>query len=172
VHRRISCQKCHWRAVSVRGRPRAAFDSCRPEATNPCALASIFLEMDKTVCGWKFPEPALVKYAADELGFPYHRERTPKSRSTPPIFFGVLMSQPVSSAHDMCLLEPLLDGHDLERLLGLSDRTIRRMVSTGLLPAPIRFGRTRRWRLADIKQVLGAAPATASEPTCSVSISK
>jgi excisionase family DNA binding protein len=82
------------------------------------------------------------------------------------------MSQPLPSTNDMCSLDPLLDGHDLERLLGLSDRTIRRMVSTGLLPAPIRFGRTRRWRLADIKQVLGAAPATQSGPIRSMDISK
>jgi excisionase family DNA binding protein len=68
------------------------------------------------------------------------------------------MSQPVSSTHDMCSLEPLLDGHDLERLLGLSDRTVRRMIANGLLPAPIRLGRTRRWRLADIRQVLERRP--------------
>jgi excisionase family DNA binding protein len=33
---------------------------------------------------------------------------------------------------------------------GISDSTVERWLKSGRLPQPVRFGRSRRWRLADL----------------------
>lgn len=38
-----------------------------------------------------------------------------------------------------------LNLRELSRLLGCSDRHVLRLVERGLLPAPVYFGRLRRW---------------------------
>lgn len=44
----------------------------------------------------------------------------------------------------------LMRDDDLAKLLGVSKRTIWRMLSAGLIPSPIRLGGSTRWRLAEI----------------------
>lgn len=44
----------------------------------------------------------------------------------------------------------LLRPERLADLIGCSARTLRRMVADGAVPPPLRLGRLRRWREADI----------------------
>lgn len=53
-------------------------------------------------------------------------------------------TQPISPS------KMLLSVNDVARLVGVSVRTVRRMLSAGLLPAEIRLNRTIRWRFYDI----------------------
>jgi predicted DNA-binding transcriptional regulator AlpA len=41
---------------------------------------------------------------------------------------------------------------DMRARYGISDATVDRWVAKGRLPQPVRFGRTRRWRVADIER--------------------
>jgi hypothetical protein len=52
------------------------------------------------------------------------------------------------------LLEPLLTVADLERLLRVDRRTVRRLWQRGLLPRPIKVGGGNRWRRRDIEPLL------------------
>jgi excisionase family DNA binding protein len=45
----------------------------------------------------------------------------------------------------------LLTSEDLPRLLGISERTLWRLLSGGRVPEPVRIGRSTRWRLAEVK---------------------
>jgi len=57
---------------------------------------------------------------------------------------------------------PLLTSNDLQRLLRVGDRTLRRWVDAGRLPAPVRLGRARRWQADVIRDWLSLlAPARA-----------
>lgn len=48
---------------------------------------------------------------------------------------------------------PLLIGvEELARMIGVSERTLWRLVSSGRVPAPVRIGRSTRWRLAEIRE--------------------
>lgn len=48
--------------------------------------------------------------------------------------------------------EPLLiQAEELARMLGVSTRTLWRLLSAGRLPRPVRFGGNTRWRLAEVK---------------------
>jgi predicted DNA-binding transcriptional regulator AlpA len=51
-------------------------------------------------------------------------------------------------------LEPLLTVEDLERLLRVDRRTVRRLCQRGQLPRPIKIGGGNRWRVQDIKEVI------------------
>ena len=53
-------------------------------------------------------------------------------------------TQPISPS------KMLLGVNDVARLVGVSVRTIRRMLSAGMLPEEIRLNRTIRWRFYDI----------------------
>jgi excisionase family DNA binding protein len=55
--------------------------------------------------------------------------------------------------------EALLELRDLARLLKVSTRTVTRLVARGELPPPLRLGRLRRWRPADLRPLLGGAGA-------------
>jgi predicted DNA-binding transcriptional regulator AlpA len=69
------------------------------------------------------------------------------------------MPTSIDDAHE---ITPLLSSRDLERVFGLGERTLRKLVADGTLPAPIRIGRARRWRHDDIVRSLdglGAAPS-------------
>jgi excisionase family DNA binding protein len=46
------------------------------------------------------------------------------------------------------------DANGVATLLGVSLRTVRRLVETGKLPAPIALGGCRRWLIADIENWL------------------
>lgn len=45
----------------------------------------------------------------------------------------------------------LIDVDEVARRLAVSAQTVRRLVAAGQFPAPIRVGRSVRWRLADVE---------------------
>jgi excisionase family DNA binding protein len=45
----------------------------------------------------------------------------------------------------------LLNADEVAAMLGISERTLWRLLSAGKVPEPVRFGRSTRWRLADVK---------------------
>jgi predicted DNA-binding transcriptional regulator AlpA len=51
-------------------------------------------------------------------------------------------------------LEPLLTVADLERLLRVDRRTVRRLWQRGQLPRPLKLGGGNRWRRRDIEPLL------------------
>jgi len=46
----------------------------------------------------------------------------------------------------------LLNAEEVAAMLGVSERTLWRLLSAGRVPKPVRFGRSTRWRLADIEE--------------------
>lgn len=58
--------------------------------------------------------------------------------------------------------EVLTDLHGLAIRLVVSERTVERMVEAGKMPAPMKLGRLRRWRLADVESwIASGCPASA-----------
>ena len=51
-------------------------------------------------------------------------------------------------------LEPLLTVEDLERLLRVDRRTVRRLWKRGQLPPPLKLGGSNRWKAEDIAEAL------------------
>jgi predicted DNA-binding transcriptional regulator AlpA len=51
-------------------------------------------------------------------------------------------------------LEPLLTVEDLERLLRVDRRTVRRLWKRGQLPQPLKLGGSNRWKAEDIAEAL------------------
>jgi predicted DNA-binding transcriptional regulator AlpA len=51
-------------------------------------------------------------------------------------------------------LEPLLTVEDLERLLRVDRRTVRRLWKRGQLPQPLKLGGSNRWKAEDIAAAL------------------
>jgi excisionase family DNA binding protein len=45
----------------------------------------------------------------------------------------------------------LLSAEEVAAMLGVSERTLWRLLSAGKFPEPVRFGRSTRWRPADVK---------------------
>jgi excisionase family DNA binding protein len=45
----------------------------------------------------------------------------------------------------------LLTAEEVAAMLGVSERTLWRLLSAGKLPKPVRFGRNTRWREAEVK---------------------
>lgn len=56
------------------------------------------------------------------------------------------MSSPKTSTPRM------IDVTEVATILSVSTRTVWRLVSSGELPQPIRFGRNVRWRASDIEE--------------------
>jgi prophage regulatory protein len=48
-------------------------------------------------------------------------------------------------------LPSMIDVREVASILSISTRSVWRLVATGELPQPVRFGRSARWRLADIE---------------------
>jgi excisionase family DNA binding protein len=46
----------------------------------------------------------------------------------------------------------LIRAEDVARMMGVSERTLWRLLSAGKLPQPVRIGRSTRWRLAEVRQ--------------------
>ncbi|MGO9597026.1 MAG: helix-turn-helix transcriptional regulator [Isosphaeraceae bacterium] len=46
----------------------------------------------------------------------------------------------------------LLNAEEVAAMLGVSERTLWRLLSAGRVPKPVRFGRSTRWRLADVEE--------------------
>jgi excisionase family DNA binding protein len=51
-------------------------------------------------------------------------------------------------------LEPLLTVSDVERLLGVNRRTVRRLCKKGKLPPPLKVGQQLRWKPEEIAAAL------------------
>ncbi len=51
-------------------------------------------------------------------------------------------------------LKPMLTIKDVERLLQIDERTIRRLWKSGTLPAPLKIGHAIRWQAVEIAAVL------------------
>lgn len=60
--------------------------------------------------------------------------------------------------------EILLPAREVCLALGISRSTLDRQVKAGTLPSPVRFGRTVRWRPADIAELSTPKP----QPTARV----
>ncbi len=45
----------------------------------------------------------------------------------------------------------LLTAEEVAAMLGISERTLWRLLSAGDVPRPVRFGRNTRWRLVEIR---------------------
>ncbi len=46
----------------------------------------------------------------------------------------------------------LINAEELARMMGISERTLWRLLSGGRLPQPVRIGRNTRWRLAEVTE--------------------
>jgi len=46
----------------------------------------------------------------------------------------------------------LIRAEDVARMMGVSERTLWRLLSAGKVPQPVRIGRSTRWRLAEVRQ--------------------
>ena len=46
----------------------------------------------------------------------------------------------------------LLTADEVAAMLGVSERTLWRLLSAGKVPKPVRFGRNTRWREAEVKE--------------------
>ena len=46
----------------------------------------------------------------------------------------------------------LLAADEVAAMLGVSERTLWRLLSAGKVPKPVRFGRSTRWREAQVKE--------------------
>lgn len=45
----------------------------------------------------------------------------------------------------------LLTAEEVAAMLGVSERTLWRLLSAGKIPQPVRIGRNTRWRVAEIR---------------------
>jgi excisionase family DNA binding protein len=68
------------------------------------------------------------------------------------------MMSTLPTTNDLIAPQPLLTRRDLERLLKVGDRTIRRWVANGKLPGPVQLGGSHRWRLEDVRSFLAELP--------------
>jgi excisionase family DNA binding protein len=46
----------------------------------------------------------------------------------------------------------LIDAAELARQMGISERTLWRLLSARKVPEPVRIGRNTRWRLAEVSR--------------------
>ncbi len=59
--------------------------------------------------------------------------------------------------------EVLTDLAGVATRLVVSERTVERMVEAGKMPPPMKLGRLRRWRLADVESwIASGCPSTAA----------
>lgn len=53
----------------------------------------------------------------------------------------------------------LIRADEVARLMGVSERTLWRLLSAGKVPKPLRIGRNTRWRLAEVRDwIAGGCP--------------
>ena len=64
------------------------------------------------------------------------------------------MKKKTTNAPARALPEPLLTVEDLERLLRVDARTIRRLWKRGRFPQPLKVGGQNRWRVEDVSAAL------------------
>ena len=58
----------------------------------------------------------------------------------------------------------MIDVTEVATILNVSTRTVWRLVSSGDLPQPIRFGRNVRWRCSDIEAWIEAQIGSVKPP--------
>lgn len=46
----------------------------------------------------------------------------------------------------------LIPAGDVAAMLGVSERTLWRLLSAGKMPEPVRIGRSTRWRSAEVRE--------------------
>jgi excisionase family DNA binding protein len=46
----------------------------------------------------------------------------------------------------------LISAEELSAMLGMSKRTVWRLLSAGQIPQPVRIGRSTRWRLDEVRR--------------------
>jgi excisionase family DNA binding protein len=46
----------------------------------------------------------------------------------------------------------LLTAEEVAAMLGVSERTLWRLLSAGKVPTPVRFGRNTRWRAGEVRE--------------------
>jgi excisionase family DNA binding protein len=57
----------------------------------------------------------------------------------------------------------LIRADEVARMMGVSERTLWRLLSAGKVPQPVRIGRSTRWRLAEVRGwIAGGCPAESS----------
>ncbi len=66
--------------------------------------------------------------------------------------FGIWYSLGVDRNHPIELQPLLLDVKQVARLLDISERKVRGMVSTGEFPAPKKIGRLAKWKRPEVEQ--------------------
>ncbi|MDE2507821.1 MAG: helix-turn-helix domain-containing protein [Planctomycetota bacterium] len=49
-------------------------------------------------------------------------------------------------------IKTLLNADEVAAMLNISERTLWRLLSAGKVPKPVRFGRSTRWRLSDVRE--------------------
>jgi predicted DNA-binding transcriptional regulator AlpA len=64
------------------------------------------------------------------------------------------MNKKTTNAPARSLPEPLLTVEDLERLLRVDARTIRRLWKRGRFPLPLKIGGQNRWRAEEVNEAL------------------
>jgi len=60
-------------------------------------------------------------------------------------------------------VDRLIDVKAVAGLLGLSDRSTWKLAYAGKLPAPVRLGRTVRWRLSDVQRFIANGGTVAGQ---------
>jgi prophage regulatory protein len=51
-------------------------------------------------------------------------------------------------------VQTLLTAEEVAAMLGVSERTLWRLLSAGKVPKPVRFGRSTRWKAGEIQRWL------------------
>jgi len=76
------------------------------------------------------------------------------------------MRKPLASNGAVQSTEPkLITVRELSGLLGMSKRTIWRLLSAGQVPQPVRIGRSTRWRLDEVRRWIDSGCPTANNST-------
>jgi len=76
------------------------------------------------------------------------------------------MQKPLASKEALLSTEPkLITVRELSGLLGMSKRTIWRLLSAGQVPQPVRIGRSTRWRLDEVRRWIDSGCPTANNST-------
>jgi len=72
-----------------------------------------------------------------------------------------MKSKPIFTAVPAATLPQMITVEELARTLGMSKRTVWRLLSYGQIPQPIRVGGCTRWRLDEVQRWIDmGCPAT------------
>ncbi len=54
----------------------------------------------------------------------------------------------------------LVRADEFAKMMGVSERTLWRLLSAGKVPKPVRIGRSTRWRMAEVREWVAAGCRT------------